>query len=43
MPDQIIIAGSLAEVGPQIVEIRREARDLHGWIMDSYILKRATV
>jgi len=42
MPDQIIMAGSLAEVGGQIVEIRRAARDSHGWIMDSYILKRAT-
>jgi len=43
MPDQIIMAGSLAEVGAQIVDIRRQARDLHGWIMDSYILKRAPV
>jgi precorrin-6A synthase len=43
MPDQIIMAGALAEVGPQIVEVRRTARDSHGWIMDSYILKRATV
>jgi precorrin-6A synthase len=43
MPDQIIMAGCLAEVGPQIVDIRRDARGRHGWIMDSYILKRATV
>jgi len=43
MPDQIIMAGSLAEVGAQIVEVRRTARDSHGWIMDSYILKRVTV
>jgi precorrin-6A synthase len=42
MPDQIIMAGSLAEVGGQIVELRRAARDIHGWIMDSYILKRST-
>ena len=42
MPDQIIMAGSLAEVGAQIVEARRIARDSHGWIMDSYILKRVT-
>lgn len=41
MPDQIIMAGALAEVGEQIVELRREARESHGWIMDSYILKRA--
>jgi precorrin-6A synthase len=43
MPDQIIISGCLAEVGAQIVETRRTARDSHGWIMDSYILKRSTV
>jgi precorrin-6A synthase len=42
MPDQIILAGPLAQVGAQIVEIRRKARERHGWIMDSYILKRAT-
>jgi precorrin-6A synthase len=41
MPDQIIMAGPLAKVGAQIVEVRRAARDSHGWIMDSYILKRA--
>jgi precorrin-6A synthase len=42
MPDQSILAGLLCEVGSQIVELRRQARDRHGWIMDSYILKRAS-
>ena len=42
MPDQIIRAGWLCEVGAQIIELRRQARDRHGWIMDSYILKRAS-
>jgi precorrin-6A synthase len=41
MPDQIILSGALAEVGPRIVAARQEARERHGWIMDSYILKRA--
>ena len=40
MPDQIIMSGRLAEVGPRIVATRQEARERHGWIMDSYILKR---
>ncbi|RXH22317.1 MULTISPECIES: precorrin-6A synthase (deacetylating) [Bradyrhizobium] len=40
MPDQIIMSGVLAEVGPRIVAQRQEARERHGWIMDSYILKR---
>jgi precorrin-6A synthase len=43
MPDQILMAGPLADVGAQIVEVRRAARDKHGWIMDSYILKRTPV
>lgn len=40
MPDQIIMSGALAEVGPRIVAVRQEARERHGWIMDSYILRR---
>jgi len=42
MPDQIIRSGPLAETGPHIVAARHEARERHGWIMDSYILKRAS-
>jgi precorrin-6A synthase len=40
MPDQIVMSGALAEIGPRIVAVRQEARQRHGWIMDSYILKR---
>ncbi|MBR0773422.1 precorrin-6A synthase (deacetylating) [Bradyrhizobium diazoefficiens] len=40
MPDQILMSGALTEVGPRIVAARQEARVRHGWIMDSYILKR---
>ncbi|MHC4048397.1 precorrin-6A synthase (deacetylating) [Bradyrhizobium sp. 25ACV] len=40
MPDQIVMSGVLAEVGTRIVATRQEARERHGWIMDSYILKR---
>jgi precorrin-6A synthase len=40
MPDEIIMSGELAEVGTRIVVARQEARERHGWIMDSYILKR---
>ncbi|MCK1421758.1 precorrin-6A synthase (deacetylating) [Bradyrhizobium sp. 180] len=40
MPNQIVMSGALAEVGPRIVALRQEARERHGWIMDSYILKR---
>ncbi|MFB6415530.1 MULTISPECIES: precorrin-6A synthase (deacetylating) [Bradyrhizobium] len=41
MPDQIILSGALPEIGPRIVAARQDARARHGWIMDSYILKRA--
>jgi precorrin-6A synthase len=42
MADQMMIAGPLAEVGEKIVAARQEARARHGWIMDSYILKRGS-
>jgi len=40
MPNEILMSGALAEVGPRIIAARRAAREKHGWIMDSYILKR---
>ncbi|MET4255545.1 precorrin-6A synthase [Bradyrhizobium sp. S3.12.5] len=40
MADQIIMSGALAKIGPRIVASRQAARERHGWIMDSYILKR---
>jgi precorrin-6A synthase len=40
MSGQIIMSGELAEAGPRIAAAREAARKLHGWIMDSYILKR---
>ncbi len=42
MPDQILISGELSEAGPRIVAARSRARERHGWIMDSYILKRTS-
>jgi precorrin-6A synthase len=43
MPNQIILSGALADIGATIVAKRRAARERHGWIMDSYILKRRPV
>lgn len=40
MPEEIVIAGPLAEVSQHILETRAEARAQHGWIMDIYILRR---
>lgn len=41
MAEQLLIAGDLAEVTPQIVATRARARAAHGWIMDIYLLDRA--
>ena len=38
--NQILIQGPLAEVGRKIVDTRSRARAQHGWIMDSYLLRR---
>ena len=38
--DEILISGPAAEVGPLIVAARDAARRQHGWIMDSYLLRR---
>jgi len=40
MPEQVLDAGPLAEAGPRIVATRAEARARHGWIMDTYLLRR---
>jgi precorrin-6A synthase len=42
MSDQILISGDLADAGPRIAAARSRARERHGWIMDSYILKRTS-
>jgi len=39
-PDEIVIAGRLADVSDEIVRVRAEARAKHGWIMDTYLLRR---
>ena len=40
MPDEILINGPLAEVSERIVRTRAGARARHGWIMDTYMLRR---
>jgi precorrin-6A synthase len=39
-PDEILIAGPLAQVAEQIRETRARARERKGWIMDTYLLRR---
>lgn len=38
--DEILIAGPLKEVAAQIEHVRAEARAEHGWIMDTYLLRK---
>ena len=40
LPHQALIAGPLAETGPQITKTRAELRARHGWIMDIYLLAK---
>ena len=38
--DEILVSGKLQERGPEIEKIRSDARARHGWIMDTYLLRR---
>jgi precorrin-6A synthase len=39
-PHQLLIAGRLGDVAEEIVAVRQAARQRHGWIMDTYLLRR---
>lgn len=39
-PDEILIAGPLPETAAKITAARAEAQAAHGWIMDSYLLRK---
>jgi precorrin-6A synthase len=39
-PDEILLAGPLATLSAEISRVRAEARARHGWIMDTYLLRR---
>jgi precorrin-6A synthase len=36
---EILVSGKLRDVGEEIVRVRAEARERHGWIMDVYLLR----
>lgn len=40
-PDELLVAGTVGEVGRRIEELRSQARARHGWIMDTYLLRAA--
>jgi precorrin-6A synthase len=37
---ELLISGPLASVKSEIVRVRCEARARHGWIMDTYLIRR---
>ena len=42
LEQEIILSGPLPDLAPAIAEARSRARERHGWIMDTYVLKRRT-
>lgn len=40
MDNELLISGPLADVSDEIVRARAEARAQHGWIMDTYLIRR---
>jgi precorrin-6A synthase len=40
-PDELLVAGPLAQAGPEIERVRAQARERKGWIMDTYLLRRS--
>jgi precorrin-6A synthase len=41
-PDEVLVSGKIGEVAGEIERVRTDARARHGWIMDTYLLKRRT-
>jgi precorrin-6A synthase len=39
-PDEVLISGRLCDVADDIVRTKQELRARHGWIMDTYLLRR---
>lgn len=40
-PDEVLVSGTVGSVGEHIASVRAEARQRHGWIMDTYLLRPA--
>jgi len=40
MPEEVLIAGPVAEVTTKILQARADLRARHGWVMDIYLIRR---
>lgn len=38
-PDELLLSGTVGEIGERIAQLRADARARHGWIMDIYLLR----
>ncbi len=38
--DEVLVSGRLADVIDEVRRVRRESRERHGWVMDTYLLRR---
>jgi precorrin-6A synthase len=38
-PNELLVTGTVGDAGEHIAAIRAEARERHGWIMDTYLLR----
>ncbi|GAA2747065.1 hypothetical protein GCM10009868_35000 [Terrabacter aerolatus] len=38
-PDELLVRGPLAQVLDEVRRVRAEARERHGWVMDTYLLR----
>ncbi|GAB3888335.1 precorrin-6A synthase (deacetylating) [Terrabacter terrigena] len=39
-PDELLVRGRLADVIDEVRRVRAEARERHGWVMDTYLLRQ---
>jgi precorrin-6A synthase len=39
--DELLVSGTVGEVGERITSLRADGRARHGWIMDTYLLRAA--
>jgi precorrin-6A synthase len=39
-PDEVLISGRVSDIGAEIDRRKKELREQHGWIMDTYLLRR---
>lgn len=40
MPEEVLLSGPLATIGPEIIATRAKLRAEHGWVMDIYLMRK---